>query len=591
MLRFISSLEVRLPRKLRFLPKISNPRKVRYPAKGFRVIVAVAGLLLSLSLPGQVPAVDSMGANMGKQHWKRALYWALQAAEALPGEKYWRYMNAAEFASRDGDASLAFHYLMQVVGSDIVTQAYFESTAFTWLHSDPRWHTLMEKVQEAHAQVRRQQLRVAQGFRKRQDSLLQAARTAFASIHEASSPEVLYQQLRQKRHAAASAPPGRFAGGWWSLNDTVEVPYLLQFPPAYDPAKSYPLLVVLHGAVLQNAAFPEVADSVHVAFFGNAFLHQASQQGMIVVAPYSTRQYNWMVPEAGFPIVPGIVRQVKQLYSLDDARVYLVGHSNGATGAFSYLLKAPGPFAGFAGVNNRPQVRTGGTFLKNAVNRSFYTVATDHDYYFPLPGHRTLDSLARGLGIRWQHREVLGARTHGYLISSSDSTTRQVYQDLFAQLLTVQRNPFQKRLYWECDDERYGRCDWLQITRLDTSASPADWHQMVNFPVSGWRQAEDPTRVTDSTSLAFSFPRRSGAVIATFHRNRFHLRTSRVKAVNLYIAPQMVNLRRPVRVRINGKRVFKGRLLMNKPFMVQNFGQEYDRQAVWVNSLSFRVEE
>lgn len=217
-------------------------------------------------------------------------------------------------------------------------------------------------------------------------------------------------------------------------------------------------MVVLHGAVSRQLALPDVADST-TAFFGRLFMEQAAKSDLIAVFPYSTRRHNWMMPDDGFELVPQLVREVKQMYSIDDRRVYVTVHSNGATGAFSYLMKQPSLFAGFSGINNRPQVRTGGSFLKNALNRSFYNVATDYDYYFPLEGHRSLTNLAKTLGIDWQNQEVVGHRTHGYLITARDSTTEDVYHQLFAHMLTKQRNPFQATLYWECDDVNNGRCD------------------------------------------------------------------------------------------------------------------------------------
>lgn len=71
------------------------------------------------------PAIDSMGANMGRQNWKAALDWALKAADHNPDEKYWRYLNAADFASRDQNADLAIQYAALVVNSEIAINATF----------------------------------------------------------------------------------------------------------------------------------------------------------------------------------------------------------------------------------------------------------------------------------------------------------------------------------------------------------------------------------------------------------------------------------------------------------------------------------
>ncbi|RRB04682.1 hypothetical protein [Larkinella rosea] len=534
------------------------------------------------------PAVDSMGANMGRQNWKAAIEWALKAGEANPEDKYWRYLNAADFASRDKNADLTFYYLNQVVDSDIFTKGPYGNKSFDWLRSDPRWAVFMGKVNEAKERERQHRIKTSLPFRQLQKELLAKAREELTTLAKIPSASALYQQLRQPPSPRPNPLPGRYQLDWLSFADSVEVPYFIQLPAHFDGQKDYPMVVVLHGAVGQQRSFPDVADTTHT-FFGQSFMNQASESGLIAVFPYSTRRYNWMMPDDGFDIVPEVIREVKKMYNIDDSRVYVTGHSNGATGAFSYLLKQPGLFAGFSGINNRPQVRTGGTFFRNAQNRSFYNVATDYDYYFPFEGHRSLVDVAKKWQINWQNVEVEGHRTHGYLVNAKDTATRAIYRQLFADMLTKKRNPFQHQLYWECDDQTHGRCDWIEITTLDTLASRAEWHQPVHFQVSGWRDVYDPAIVKDSTSQAFVFPRKSGAVSATYSQNQFIIKTSCAGSVTVYLSPEMVDLSRPVKVMVNNKTVFNARVKMDKPFMLNEYERETDHQAVWVNRLTFNI--
>lgn len=533
------------------------------------------------------PALDSMGANIGKQNWKAATHWALKAAEADPKDKYWRYLNAADFASRDKNADLAIQYATLVVASDIATNAYF-GKSFDWLREDPRWQQLMEKVAQARQQERQQRIQASLPFRAYQKELLTQTNQQLAALTQTASAPELYRQLQAAHLTHSYSRTGHYQYAWLRLADSLEFPYLVQLPTPFDPAKRYPLVVVLHGAVSRQTALPDVADST-TAFFGRSFMEQAACSGLIAVFPYSTRRYNWMMPDEGFGLVPALVRQVKHLYSIDDSRVYVTGHSNGATGAFSYLMKQPGLFAGFSGLNNRPQVRTGGTYLKNVLNRSFYNVATDYDYYFPMEGHRSLASLANELGIDWRNQEIVGQRTHGYLISASDSITREVYRQLFADMLTRHRNPFQSTLYWECDDVKNGRCDWLEINQLDTTRPKASWQLPINVPVRGWRSVADPAVQSDSVSQAFAFPRQSGAVQGRYAQNQFELTTSRVGELTLYLSPAMIDFSRPLRVLINGRQVYRGLVQYDRSFLVRQYEQELDQQALWVNRLTFKV--
>ncbi|GAB3915596.1 hypothetical protein [Larkinella terrae] len=567
---------------------MSNTTTIRtsFYSLGWLPLVLLA--FLSGFAQSRNPALDSMGANMGRQNWKAAIEWALKAGEANPEDKYWRYLNAADFASRDKNADLTFHYLNRVVDSDIFTKGPYSNKSFDWLRSDPRWAVFMAKVNEAKERERQHRVKTSLPYRQLQKQLLSKARNERATLAKIPTASELYQQLHQPHSPRPKPVQGRYQLVWLAFADSIEVPYFIQLPAQFDAQKDYPMVVVLHGAVAQQASFPDVADSTHT-FFGQSFMNQASESGLITVFPYSTRRYNWMMPDDGFDIVPQVIREVKKMYNIDDSRVYVTGHSNGATGAFSYLMKQPGLFAGFSGINNRPQVRTGGTFFRNAQNRSFYNVATDYDYYFPFEGHRSLVDVAKKWQVDWQNIEVEGHRSHGYLIASKDSATRGIYRQLFADMLTRKRNPFQKQLYWECDNLRHNRCDWLEINTLDTLSAPAEWHQAVNFQVTGWRDVYSPATVKDSTSQAFVFPRKSGAVSATYSQNQFILKTSRAGSVTIYISPEMVDLSRPVKVIINNKTVFNARINMDKAFMLSEFDREADHQAVWVNRLTFNV--
>ncbi|WP_353718901.1 hypothetical protein [Dyadobacter sp. 676] len=156
-------------------------------------------------------------------------------------------------------------------------------------------------------------------------------------------------------------------------------------------------------------------------------------------------------------------------------------------------------------------------------------------------------------------------------------------------MASQKRNPFRDRLYWECDDIKNGRCDWLEITRLDTLADAKNWQRPVNVRVTGWREVMNPAVMTDSTSYAFQFPRRSGAVQGTYAGNRFELTTSRVEKVKLFLSPEMIDFGKNLQVRINGTLVFDGRVAMDEAFMLTSYRRESDHQAVWAGSLELAV--
>ena len=124
--------------------------------------------------------------------------------------------------------------------------------------------------------------------------------------------------------------------------------YVLFVPKGYDPGRRYPLIVNLHGAgvqPLQQMLFDGTTDF-------------AERDGYIVVAPlgYSTMG-GWgplrgaprpvetadINPATGSPYAVHelseadaleVLARVRRTYSIDDDRIYLMGHSMGAFGAF-----------------------------------------------------------------------------------------------------------------------------------------------------------------------------------------------------------------------------------------------------------------
>jgi hypothetical protein len=166
-----------------------------------------------------------------------------------------------------------------------------------------------------------------------------------------------------------------------------------------------------------------------------------------------------------------------------------------------------------------------------------------------------------------------------------------VYSLLFADLAARKRSPFHPNIYWECDDVKYGKTDWLEITQLDTGSKLADWHQRINFDILKLLSYDNNDNLVTKDTLvkAFKFPRKSGAVKGYFKNNEFHLETSAVKSATVFISPDMVDMTKPVTVYINGIKKAAKMPVYNKEFIINNFNQTYDRKAVWVDHIDIVI--
>ncbi|MFT4204605.1 MAG: hypothetical protein QM610_11935, partial [Chitinophagaceae bacterium] len=273
--------------------------------------------------------------------------------------------------------------------------------------------------------------------------------------------------------------------------------------------------------------------------------------------------------------------------NINDDKVFLAGHSNGGTGTIAYLLKEPSFFAGFYGFNSNPQIRTGGTFIKNAKNRSYFNEATDKDYYFPVSGHDTLAAIAKRLGIGWQNHVYKGF-PHWF---PQFKESKPAFERMFADMATRKRNSFKSDLFWECDDVNFGRCDWIKIDELDTLSEKKDWQTEINFSTTHWIDNIDTSRVSDTTIMAFNFPRLSGAVKAHYKNNMFDIETSCVKRITIFLSPEMIDFARPILVKVNGKFLFHKKMNYNRDFILQNFDKNFDRTQIFVNKIIVDVND
>ena len=241
------------------------------------------------------------------------------------------------------------------------------------------------------------------------------------------------------------------------------------------------------------------------------------------------------------------------------------------------------PFAAFYGFNTRPVVATGGTYLRNIINRPFFNVSTDNDYYYPPGAHDTLDSLMKAMGADYQDHRYLG---FPHWFPQFDESER-AHQLLFADLAKRSRNPFHHEIEYECDDSTYGRCDWLLISRLDTLKPRADWHSDINFQITKWKIQTPKNQLAERDTLlnAFRFPKKSAKVKAKYHDNIFELETSDVGSLSVLISPEMVDLAKPVIIKVNGIKMFDGVAKYNKDILWKEFLLGADRKALWVTRI------
>ena len=133
------------------------------------------------------------------------------------------------------------------------------------------------------------------------------------------------------------------------------LPYRTYVPTTYTGAKAFPLIIALHGLGGTEDAFFDNYDE--------GLPPLAESHGYIVAAPLGYRvdgSYGWglgkppadpdtrRTQDFSEQDVMQVLQRMRQLYKIDDSRIYLMGHSMGAIGTWKIAPKYPDIWAAIA---------------------------------------------------------------------------------------------------------------------------------------------------------------------------------------------------------------------------------------------------
>ncbi|GAA4785885.1 hypothetical protein GCM10023231_12220 [Olivibacter ginsenosidimutans] len=491
---------------------------------------------------------------------------------------------ASVLASDLNDFENAFNYLTLLLAPKDKNDSYpgwtyilskYAKSEYKSMLDKPKWNELTQKALVDKTKFYKE-------LQKNEDEFYAITKTDLLQIEDAKD---LYEAI--KNYNPYLVKKRRDYSISFAINDSTRTSFFVHLPAGYTPKKSYALLFFLHGAVRNNALvdFQTAENNLHG--WNRFYTKYAEQNDVILVFPKGSRKYNWMLPDDGFFMIPEMIKQIKRAINVDDNKIFISGHSNGATGAFSYLMKQPTPFAGFYGFNTYPKVFTGGTYIENIRNRSFINFSTDEDYYYPPNANDCFTQLMDSIKADYHEHRYEGFPHWFPEFDESESA----YKILFKDLATRKRNPFPQEISWEFDNNKYGSIDWLSDIILDTSTEKADWHRELNFKIHQWLEYDknDSLISKNVDKNAFDFPYRSGKIKAQYANNVFRIETSRVKSLRLNISPDMVDTKKKIKVFINGKEYFHGRISYDRRFILQHFEKDRDRKQIWINSIELNI--
>ena len=169
---------------------------------------------------------------------------------------------------------------------------------------------------------------------------------------EAAAPKLiasLADHMKPPVDTEPQADPGFYKLTIPGLPNDTPVTYFVQLPPEYDPHQRYPCVVTLNGS--------GTTAEQQVAWWAGDFIErdghkirtgQASRHGYIVVAPVWTVEHQTQFEGTAreHDAVLSVLRDACRRFAIDTDRVFLSGHSVGATAAWEIGLAHPDLWAG-----------------------------------------------------------------------------------------------------------------------------------------------------------------------------------------------------------------------------------------------------
>jgi predicted esterase len=347
----------------------------------------------------------------------------------------------------------------------------------------------------------------------------------------------------------SSEMPGYFKLEAPGLPKQPPITYWVQLPPEYDPYKLYPAIVTLHGAgntaqsqvdwwagewskkssrtaeKSETDARPSPADAktpvenAPPAVFTRQ--GQATRHGYIIIAPEWTaehqKQYGYSAREHAAAL--NSLRDACRRFSIDTDRVFLSGYSMGGDAAWDIGLAHPDLWAGVIPISALSD-RYCTFYWENANYVPFYVILGELD------GSR-LTQNARDLDRYFKHG--YNATVIEYEGRGHDDFHEEILR-IFDWMGHFRRNFFPRE--FTCATMREGDSFfwWMEIEGLPprSAIDPADWP-----PPAGTRPVE---------------------VSGTITNNNIYIRTGTVR-VSVFLAPQMVDFKRQVKIVVNGRRI------------------------------------
>ena len=361
-----------------------------------------------------------------------------------------------------------------------------------------------------------------------------------------------YAQLKQGRAYSKDVPKGTLKRRHGMFN------YWLVVPDTYDAARKYQVRFQLHGGVMR----PEST------LRGDGVVRLAGAE-QIYISPAGWSEAPWWSDQQ-VASLRTILEDVKREYNVDENRVVVSGVSDGGTGAYYVAMRDTTPYASFLPLNGyvlvlrSPEIKlTNSLFLNNLRNKPLYVVNGGKDPLYPTDiVEPSLVHMHKG-GVAMVYRPQPEA--------GHDTSWWPALKDDFENFVrTHPRAPLPDTLTWEVAETRtWNRAHWLIVDKL--GVTPGDAKDLEDLNRSGGAEVFHNGR--------------SGRVDLAREGNTVTARTRGIKEFTLLLSPDQFDFGKNVKVVVNGRVAFDGRVEKSLDTLKKWAARDNDRTMLFAAEL------
>lgn len=267
---------------------------------------------------------------------------------------------------------------------------------------------------------------------------------------------------------AQQLPAGPQVLTFHSDADDTEQPYALYIPKNYDPAKKYPLVIMLHGAgsnhrLALRRVFGKSNAAGETDVEASRYFPEWKDVDYIVASPLArgTMGYQGIAEKD----VYDVLADVKKRFTIDEDRTYLTGLSMGGGGTLHIGLTRPDIWAALAPVCPAPPAGTE-IYAPNALNIPMHFFHGDQDQAVNVNVSRDWVKRLKEIGTQVKYEEYPGVNHDSWVNAYRDGF-------IFTWFDQFKRNRFPDQVRLSTARYKYNRAYWVTIDQFQTSGATA----------------------------------------------------------------------------------------------------------------------